>query len=267
MPGGAGAEVAGLIEARDLTPLAIAGSILVALGLGALHAISPGHGKTVMAAYLVGAGGRARQAVAVGGAIAVMHTASVLALGSLVLSATSLFPPERVYPWLGLTSGLVALALGAGLLVRRLGAWGNRHPGGDPGHVHHHPLAQAHGHGHAGTDGTHGHVHAAPDAPVLSRRGLAALALAGGRLPSPTALVVLLGSIAAHRAGYGLALIAAFSLGLAAALVVVGVLALRARDMVARRMSGSGARLVPVLSAAAIVAMGLVLTLRGVGQL
>jgi ABC-type nickel/cobalt efflux system permease component RcnA len=102
---------------------------------------------------------------------------------------------------------------------------------------------------------------------VLSRRGLLALAAAGGILPSPTALIVLLGSVALHRVAYGLALIGAFSLGLASALVVVGLVALRARDVMARRMSSRWARLVPVLSASAIAVLGLVLALNGATKL
>jgi nickel/cobalt transporter (NicO) family protein len=231
-------------------------ALLLAFGFGALHALGPGHGKTLMAAYLVGAGGRARHAIAVGGSVAVMHTASVLALGFVVLTVTEVFAPERVYPWLGLVSGVIAFALGASLLVARLGPWGDRHGGPD----HHHVNA----------DGTAGHGHAPPyPAPteVLSRRSLTALAVAGGILPSPTALVVLLGAVAVDRIAYGLALIGVFSLGLATALVVVGLVALRARNVVAGRMSGRTARLVPVFSAASIALLGLGLTLRGFLQI
>jgi nickel/cobalt transporter (NicO) family protein len=192
-----------------------------------------------------------------------MHTASVLGLGLLVLGATSVFAPERVYPWLGLGSGLIALGLGAALLVSRLSAWSGA-SAHDRGHDHRlgldHPQAHDHAHDHA-------HAVVAPDAPVLSRKGLLALAVAGGVLPSPTALVVLLASVAVHRVMYGLALIGAFSLGLAAALVVVGVLALRARDVVQRRVSHRTARLVPVLSASAIAMLGLVLTVSGFARL
>jgi nickel/cobalt exporter len=222
-------------------------ALLLALGFGALHALGPGHGKTLMAAYLVGAGGRVRHAVVVGGSVAVMHTASVLALGFVVLTLTQVFAPERVYPWLGLVSGLIALGLGAMLLVSRLGRWAR--PSAADEHPHH-----------RGRD--HVHEHETP----LSRRGLAALAVAGGILPSPTALVVLLAAIALGRVAYGLALIAAFSLGLAGALVGVGIVALRARDALSRRVSGRTARLVPVLSAASIAMLGLVLTLRGFTQ-
>ena len=222
-------------------------ALLLALGFGALHALGPGHGKTLMAAYLVGAGGRVRHAVVVGGSVAVMHTASVLALGFVVLTLTQVFAPERVYPWLGLVSGLIALGLGAMLLISRLGRWAGRSATDE--HPHHH-----------GRD--HVHERETP----LSRRGLAALAVAGGILPSPTALVVLLAAIALGRVAYGLALIAAFSLGLAGALVGVGIVALRARDALSRRLSGRTARLVPVLSAASIALLGLVLTLRGFTQ-
>jgi nickel/cobalt exporter len=223
-------------------------ALALAFGFGALHALGPGHGKTLMAAYLVGAGGRTRHAVAVGGAVSVMHTASVLALGLVVLAATELFSPERVYPWLALASGVIALALGAGLLVSRLGRWSDRHAHGG---VHHHGHGVEHDYG----------------APVLSGRGLLALAVAGGILPSPTALVVLLGSVAVHRIGYGLALVGSFSLGLAASLIAVGVLTLGARDLVARRLSSRFARLLPVASASAIAVLGAVLTVNGVAGL
>jgi nickel/cobalt transporter (NicO) family protein len=232
-------------------------ALVLAFGFGALHAMGPGHGKTLMAGYLIGAGGRARHAIAVGGSVAVMHTASVLALGFVVLTVTEVFAPERVYPWLGLLSGLIAVALGASLLVARLGSWGRRHAGGDRHRVHH-------GDDHRGEPHDLGHVHPAEP---LSRRSLTALAVAGGMLPSPTALVVLLAAVALDRLAYGLALIGAFSVGLATALVVVGLVALRARDAVAGRMSGRTARLVPVLSAASIVLLGMVLTLRGFLQI
>ncbi len=259
-PGVVGGAFADLVERTG--PVMVV-ALLLSFGFGAVHALGPGHGKTLMATYLVGAGGRVRQAVAVGGAVAVMHSASVLALGFVVLTATEVFAPERVYPWLGLASGLIALGLGAALLIARLGGSGDR------GRAHHDSGADRGGHdeGHRHEAHAHPHPHPVPEGPVLSRRGLVALAVAGGILPSPTALVVLLASVALHRIGYGLALIGAFSLGLATALVAVGLLALRARDAVARRMSGRAARLLPLASAGAIAVLGIVLTVNGLAQL
>jgi nickel/cobalt transporter (NicO) family protein len=235
-----GGLLAGLASRPDLSAGLVALMIATAIAVGAVHALGPGHGKSLIGAYLVGGGGTLRQAVAVGGAVSVMHTASVLGLGLLVLSAERLFAPERVYPWLGLASGLVALGLGAALLISRLHALSERR--------------------------RHGHDHPHPARP-LSRRGLIALAFAGGVLPSPSALVVLLGSVSIGRTGLGLVLIAAFSLGLAASLIAVGALAIRARDMASSRLPAGLVRLAPVVSAGCIALAGVALTARGLFQI
>jgi ABC-type nickel/cobalt efflux system permease component RcnA len=238
---------AALIQHRGLPLVALA--FLLAIAFGAWHALLPGHGKTLMAAYMVGAGSRARQAVAVGTAVAVMHTASVLALGLLVLTLEQTFRPEALYPWLGLLSGLVALGLGAALLITRIGGWmaSARHDA-------------AHEHG-------HDHTHEVPAEGALSRRGLLALALAGGILPAPSALLVLLASIEAHRVLFGLSLVVAFSAGLATALIAVGLGVFRLREALGRRMSSMWARLVPVVSASAIVGFGIFYSVRGLTQI
>jgi len=214
---------------------------------------------------MVGSKARKRQAISVGTAVAVMHTASVLALGLLVLSLERTFRPESLYPWLGLASGLVALGLGVYLLISRLSVWGSRghdhadHDHADHDHDHDQDLAHDHGLGR--------HSHALPEGAPLSPRGLIALALAGGILPAPSALLVMLGAINAHRVGYGLALVLAFSIGLATALIVIGMGALKARDLMQQRLSSTMGRLVPVLSAVAIVAVGVFLTARGISQI
>jgi ABC-type nickel/cobalt efflux system permease component RcnA len=228
--------------------------LVVAVGVGALHALGPGHGKGLIGAYLVGGGGTLRQAVAVGSAVSVMHTASVLGLGLLVVSAEQLLPPERIYPWLGLASGLVALALGSWLLVSRIHSAGWKL---GRGHV------ETEGHAHPHEDA---HIHPPADTP-LSRRGLLALAFAGGILPSPSALIVLLTSISLGRTALGLALISAFSVGLAGSLVAVGALALRARSLASHRLPTRIIGWAPVGSAAAIATIGLVLTVRGLLQI
>ena len=205
-------------------------------------------------AYLVGANGKVRQAMVGGAAISAMHTASVLAVGLLILSAEQLFPPERVYPYLGLLSGLVVLGLGSFLLrsrlrARRAAEEEHHHDhGGDHDHDHRNPVLD-------------------PASSLLSRKSLVALAISGGALPSPTALVVLLAAVALHRLAFGFALIVAFSLGLAGALTAVGLVAIRARDALARRMNAGFGRLVPVGSAAVIMGVGTYLLARSAIQL
>ena len=254
-PGVEGGPFAGLVTNQGVPLVALA--LLLAVAFGAWHALLPGHGKTLMAAYMVGSGARVRQAVAVGIAVAVMHTASVLALGVAVLALESAFRPETLYPWLGLVSGLVALGLGTYLLDRE-----DRRVDGieAPTHLATHAATST-------TTVTVRHPHLATEGGALSRRGLMALALAGGILPAPSALIVMLGAIDAHRVVFGLTLVLAFSAGLATALIVIGLGALRAREAMAARLSGFWGRMVPVLSAVAIVAVGGFLSVRGLVQI
>ncbi len=249
---GGGGLLADLAGRQNLSLAIVSLILLVAFGAGALHALGPGHGKSMIGAYLVGSGGSIRQAAVVGAAVSLMHTASVLALGLIVVSAERFLPPEKVYPWLGLGSGLIALTLGASLLVSRLHRL-------DAGHGH------SHGHEEGHTHGGYGHEHPVPEA-TLSRKGLIALAVAGGVLPSPSALVVLLISISLGRTVFGLVVIGAFSIGLAASLVGVGALALGARELASRYLSGKLWRLAPFGSAAAIAIVGAALTIKGITQ-
>jgi ABC-type nickel/cobalt efflux system permease component RcnA len=239
----------GDLIAKDLTPILIATMVAIAFGVGAVHALGPGHGKTLIGAYLIGAAGSMRHAVGVGAAVSVMHTASVFTLGLLVLSVERVLAPERIYPLLGMGSGVIALGLGSALLWSRIGvARGERRRLG-------------HGHGHP-----HSHDRGGDPSPI-SRRGLAALALSGGILPSPSALVTLLATVSLGRTALGVLLIAAFSIGLAASLIGVGIVSLRAREVAERRLTSRVAGLLPVASAAAIVATGVFLTVRGATQL
>jgi nickel/cobalt transporter (NicO) family protein len=235
-------------------------ALLVAVGLGAAHALAPGHGKTVMAAYLVGLRGSLRQAATIGATVTVTHTAGVLLLG-LVLSTTRAVASERVYPWLGLGSGLLLTGVGVGLLLRARS-----------GHRHHHH--HAHDHDHHGHDhGLHGHHHGPAGRP-LGRRGLVALGLAGGLVPSPSAVVVLLAGIALGRAWFGVALVLAYGLGMAATLTGIGLLLAHLRTRMDRRLqvpTGSLlariGRLLPAVTASVIVLVGLGLALQGAARL
>src|SRR5207302_2184648 len=126
--------LAALIGQDELSAIGVALALLVAFGLGVVHALSPGHGKSVMAAYLVGTRGTRRQALVLGPVVALSHTAGVLLLGGATLAASRLIAPERLYPYLSTASGAIVLALGVILLARRIrGAHGRNHP---HGHAH-----------------------------------------------------------------------------------------------------------------------------------
>ncbi len=135
-----GSDVTGLFQAADLTPVVIALSLLAAAGLGALHALSPGHGKTVMAAYLVGTRGNARQALGLGLTVTVSHTIGVLALGLLSLSAAVVIPADKLYPILSVASGTIVVVIGTYLLVARVRAWRAQSRAQASTHAHHRPY-------------------------------------------------------------------------------------------------------------------------------
>ena len=186
--------------------------LLAAFGWGAVHALSPGHGKAMVAAYLVGTRGRPRHAVALGGIVTVTHTAGVFALGAITLALSQYILPEDLYPWLNLVSGLLVVVVGVGVLRSHLRRRRRRHapPRSRPRAPHHH-----HDHDHG-----HGHSHL-PQEPGM--RGLLAMGAAAGLIPCPSALVVLLGAVAQDQIALGMLLIVAFSAGLAVTLTALGL--------------------------------------------
>lgn len=271
-PIGAGnlARFADAAATRHLTPAMALFLLLVAMFWGAVHALGPGHGKTVVAAYLVGARGTARHALLLGLTVTATHTAGVYLLGLIALSASHLIVPERLYPLLSLISGLVVVGMGLTLLAARLRAAGlapprwRGHQRTWPPHDHAHDHTHAHGHDHHGP-GHHHHLPGGAGTPV-TWRGLLALGVFGGLIPCPTAIVVLLTSIALNRVAFGLLLVVAFSAGLAAVLVGIGLTLVLAGRVAARvPVPGALVRLVPVFSAVAVVAVGLLITLRAAG--
>ncbi len=230
--------------------------LLAAFGWGALHALSPGHGKAMVAAYLVGARGTARHAVMLGATVTVTHTIGVFALGIVTLALSQYLLPEDLYPWMNLVAGLLVLVVGAVVVRSRL-----RARRGDPGHDHH-----VHGHGHSHGSGGGHHHHHAPES--LKPRALIAAGAAAGLIPCPSALVVLLGAISQHQIVLGLLMIVVFSLGLAATLTALGIAVVGVRGLSGRwRPNGRTARVMaaaPAFSAVLIVALGCVLTARAV---
>lgn len=305
-----------LVSRDRLDPPFVLGAFAIALLLGGAHAFAPGHGKTVMAAYLVGQRGAFRDAALIGASVTVTHTLGVLVLG-IALSAAGLATPERLYPYLGLASGLLLVGIGVALLLTRrrtrlgaeaststarvaftpspaliqVGAAGDEaspHHRHDhtPDDVHDHPHepgtsdGHAHAHDHAGGEHSHGlfsHTHAvAPKGSGV--RGLLAVGFAGGLVPSPSALIVLLGGIALGRAWFGLVLVVAYGLGMATALVLVSVALVRARDRVGaalrrterpRQVAGALAlaRALPVVTAVLVIVVGLGVSTRAVLQI
>ncbi|MFD5300157.1 nickel transporter [Streptomyces mutabilis] len=270
-----------LVARRDLT-LGFAGlALVVAVVLGAAHALAPGHGKTLMAATAAarGGGARLRDVLPMAASVTVTHTLGVVALGLLVTAGSAAAP--SVVAWLGIASGGLVTLAGASLVRRALRNRGHAH-----GHGHHHEhegrLSHKHGHGHGHghsehEHGEHGHSHGAhghthPAAPTL--RGTVLLGFAGGLVPSPSAVVVLVGAAALGRAWFGLLLVVAYGAGLALTLTAAGVAVVRvgggASRLLRRRprwASGRPARTVrrvaPLGSACLVVALGAGLVFRG----
>lgn len=248
---------ADLVAAPDLSPWAITLAMLAALGWGALHALSPGHGKTIVAAYLVGARGTVRHAAFLGLTTTITHTAGVFALGFITLALAQVILPERLYPWLSTASGILVILIGVGLVRQRLNRSHPHHHMHEHEHVHETNLPHTHG--------GHTHIHHPPAA--ISWRGLLALGISGGLLPCPSALVLMLGAISLNRIGFGLLLILMFSIGLAGVLTAIGVAMVHAGKWVARLPeSGRILSAAPVASALFIVGAGLVITAQALAQ-
>ncbi|HKG09102.1 MAG TPA: sulfite exporter TauE/SafE family protein [Gaiellaceae bacterium] len=228
------AEPAGGFEALIAEPGTMMLALLLAAFWGAAHALTPGHWKAIVAGYLVGSRGKPRHAVALGLIVTVTHTIGVFALGLVTLALSAVIVPEQLYPWLTLVSGLLVVLVGASVLRRRL----------RPKRVHHH------------------HHHHEQDL-----RSLLGVGVAAGLLPCPSALVVLLSAIALHRIGLGLALIVAFSAGLAATITAIGLVAVLAQRAFARlRLDGRLVAALPAVSAALILVVGAGLTINALPE-
>lgn len=255
-----------LVATKELGPGIVLAALAVAAVLGAFHALEPGHGKTIVAAYLVGARGTVWHAIVLGVVVTASHTAAVYLLGGVTFYASRHVVPERLYPWLGLASGLTVAGLGAVLFVRRYaGAGGHGH---DHGHHHGHHHHHDHPHGH---DHDHGHHHEAtaehthdPPRAAVSLRELVVLGITGGIIPCPAALVVLLSALSLRRVGFGLLLIVAFSVGLALVLIAIGVLMVYARQLMGRFREESPllTRWLPLTSSAVITVIGLAIAVQ-----
>jgi ABC-type nickel/cobalt efflux system permease component RcnA len=285
-------------------------ALLIALAIsfvwGAMHALTPGHGKTIVGAYLVGSRGTPKHALYLGLTTTITHTLGVFALGLITLFAAQFILPEKLYPWMSLISGLFVIGIGASLVVRRYKASGianplrkfkppfskpaptilsiqpvveHVHADGtlhnhshilQTSHSHPHPHAQdhSHAHGHDHHDHSeHSHLPPGADGAPVTGRSLLLLGVSGGIIPCPSALVVLLGAIALNRIGFGLVLVLAFSFGLAGALTAIGLMFIYAGRLFERvPAQGRIVRAIPVLSALLITLIGLAISLRALQE-
>ena len=251
---------AALVTATELNPTVVLLALLGAAFLGGIHAASPGHGKSIMAAYIVGTRGTFLHASVLAMSVTLAHTTGVLVLGILTVLASNVIFPERLYPWLTLLSGLIVLVVGGRFLFSAL-----RGRAAEDHHHHHH---------HNDHDLDHDHHHSETFAPTW--KSLFALGISGGVVPSGSALVVLLSSVGLGRLGFGLVLIVAFGVGMALVLVTTGVLLVHAGHLMLRffpehadespirRRIGAA---VPMASASLMTLLGIVATYQGLAQL
>lgn len=271
----------------NVSLLATLAAVVIAMGLGAFHALSPGHGKTLVAAYLIGTRANLRQGLGLGLTVAVTHTAGVLVLGVATYFATEWVVPDRVVSWLSVSTGALVIILGAILVWR---SWRTRLAAGAHGHSHDLGPRSGHNHDHGG-----GHTHdrgpsssrgrrrrtragqnaapasavvsPTPVSPALRHRDVAALGIVGGLIPSGSALLLLLSSIALGQTALGVVLILAFGVGMALILagISTGVVLMRRSPVMGweRWRSPRLARftgLVPVFSGVVVIAFGALLT-------
>ncbi|HRH46159.1 MAG TPA: sulfite exporter TauE/SafE family protein, partial [Pyrinomonadaceae bacterium] len=277
-----------------ITPTIALFGLLLAIGLGAIHAMSPGHGKTVVGAYLVGSRGTIKHAMFLGATVTITHTLGVFALGLITLFASNYILPEKLMPFLSFVSGLLVLYIGLTMFKSRLFSvmgWekighhhhhhhGHDHSHSHDGHTHVYPPANAggsdHSHSHhehehhphdefTHTHDGHTHSHLPPD--EISWKSLLALGISGGLLPCPSALVLMLSAISLGRVGYGLILTTAFSFGLSATLTVVGLAFLYLGKLVGGSKFGESRiiKTLPVFSAFVIACLGAVICYNSIG--
>lgn len=275
----------GLLRAPALTLQFFAVALLVALVLGALHALTPGHGKTIVAAYLVGSRGTVGHAAFLGGVVTLTHTGSVLLLGLLAMVASRAILPSRLTPLLELASGALIIALGLHLLWSRLRTRQHPHDHHHHPHDHGHEYDQPHDHTHHASRITSHHHHhyfgyaqykvpaptdtSATLSTSVTWRSLLALGISGGLVPCPDAIAILLIAVAIQRILLGLLLILAFSAGLAAVLIAIGVALVTSKGLLARRFDRFEpvAQWLPVVSAVVVTALGVAVAARAVGAL
>ena len=279
-------DLTALAKAETVSPMVILAALFGAAGWGAAHAFTPGHGKAIVGAYLVGSRSTPWHALYLAFTVTVTHTLVVFALGLVALFAQAYIVPEQLFPVLGTVSGLIVFGLGASMFAARVrGLRGHGHPHNhhhehpryafahehvheEHRHTHLHNHDHNHDHGHDHThhhvdDHFHGHSHLPPgaDGSAVTWRSLLGLGISGGLVPCPAALVLLLAAVSIERIGFGLLLVLAFTVGLAAVLVGVGLLFVKGGRLLDRVPMGANAyRVLPAFSSLVIVVLGICMT-------
>jgi ABC-type nickel/cobalt efflux system permease component RcnA/Tol biopolymer transport system component len=283
------AALTGLVKVQQFSPWFLVGAFFLSLALGSLHALTPGHGKALVGAYLVGAHGKTRDAVLLGAIVTITHTGSVVLLGLVTLFASHYILPALIAPWLEIISGVLVIGFGLNLLVRRrhdlsrslpkwikvrgstettlAGGHAQSHAGhwhdqthahgldGNRAHKHH----EQHGHAHA-NDEAHEHAHVLPDQQV-TLKSLLALGVSGGLVPCPDAIAILLVAVAINRIPFGMLLIASFSIGLALVLIGIGIAMVNGARLMARSdLLARFGDYAPLVSAVVVTGLGVGLT-------
>ncbi len=263
-----------LITLKELNLSTILFALAISFVWGAMHAMTPGHGKTIVGAYLVGSRGTVKHALFLGLTTTITHTAGVFALGLVTMLASEFILPEKLFPWLNILSGLLVVGIGLNLFISRLrGARPFAAPPAAPHHRHDHEHEHDHHHDH---DHDHPHTPTPPHTHLppgangspVTWRSILALGISGGILPCPSALVVLLAAIALGRIGFGLVLVLTFSLGLAGVLTLIGLMFVYAGRFFERlQMESKLVKLIPAASALFITLAGLGITLRALMEM
>jgi nickel/cobalt transporter (NicO) family protein len=250
-----------LVTQDNLTFSTVLIALITAFIWGGFHALSPGHGKTIVGSYLVGSRGNIKHALFLGLTVTITHTAGIFALGLLMLSTSQFILTEQLFPWLSLLSGVLVMGIGFNLLMPRLKGIHNH----DHHHSHHTHEHHSHDHGHKHSHKPHSHLPPGTEDTPITWSSLLALGISGGLLPCPSALVVLLSAIALGRTGFGLLLVSAFSLGLAGVLTGIGVLLIYAKKRFEQMpLQLPGSNLLPSLSALCITLLGLGITIHAI---
>jgi nickel/cobalt exporter len=240
------------VQASKGSPTFVILALAAAFVLGSLHALTPGHNKTLVGSYLVGARGRLPHALLIGMVTAFSHTASALIVGILALSTAGQIASAKYLQWVGLPSGILTVCLGLWLLRRHF-LVNDTH---EDSHIHNPGHSHDHSHDHE-----HSHHHLSPDSVTLG--GLVALGLMHGIVPTFDAIAIILVALSLQRAVLGAGLILAYSFGIGSVLVVIGVLVVRAQTaLLDHPRFERASRYAPAIAAGMVVVLGLYLVLR-----